>query len=123
MVAIRRDLCGIYPQVTQKISREALTRVGFIEYQSTLYGDAARGCHHRGDGPGTRKASISTNRQRLGVLIDEGFAAKPDGTIGSRSLGAAGKHDGSEEEGREEAGQQGSAADLSEEVGHFSSVV
>jgi hypothetical protein len=35
-------------------------------YQDTLYGDAARGCHHRGDGPDASQRSISHNRQRLG---------------------------------------------------------
>ena len=33
-------------------------------YQDKLYGDAARGCHHRGDGPDARQRPISHNRQR-----------------------------------------------------------
>jgi len=36
-----------------------------------LYGVAARGCLHRGDGPDARQRTIATNRQRLGVLRDE----------------------------------------------------
>ena len=34
-----------------------------------MYGDAARGCHHRGNGPDARQCTISHNRQRLGDLV------------------------------------------------------
>jgi len=46
-------------------------------YQHNLYGDAARGCHHRGDGPDASQRSISHNRQRLGDLIEEASRRNP----------------------------------------------
>ena len=48
-------------------------------YQHILYGDAARGCPHRDNGPDARERDISHNRQRLGDLIRRGFATKPVG--------------------------------------------
>jgi hypothetical protein len=42
-----------------------------------LYGDAARGCHHRGDGPDASQRVISYNRQRLGVLVIEARRRSP----------------------------------------------
>ena len=56
--------------------------MGFIEYHNTLYGDATRGCHHRGNGPDARKATIFDNRQRLGILINEGPWRNPWGYRG-----------------------------------------
>jgi len=47
-----------------------------------LYGDAARGCLHRGNGPDARKATIFDNRQRLGILIYEGPWRSPWGYRG-----------------------------------------
>jgi len=58
--------------------------VGSFRYHNTLYGDAARGCHHRGDGPDASQRVISNNRQRLGVLVIEGFAAIPVGSMEPR---------------------------------------
>ena len=98
-------------------------------YQHILYGDAARGCPHRGNGPDARERDISHNRQRLGDLIEEASRRNPWGSqevraekivhdvsqgnptarpwnLGSVSLSEGGKKDGSEEEGREEAGSQ-----------------
>jgi hypothetical protein len=56
--------------------------VGFIDYHNTLYGDAARGCHHRGNGPDARERTISFNRLRLGILINEGPRRHPWGCRG-----------------------------------------
>jgi hypothetical protein len=53
-----------------------------IEYHNTLYGDAARGCLHRGNGPDARNATIFDDRQRLGILIDEGPWRNPWGYRG-----------------------------------------
>jgi|SRR5690348_4814690 len=66
----------------KKILREGLTQVGFIEYHNNLYGDAPRGCHHRGNGPDTRMRTIFVTRQRLGVLINEGPRRNPWGYRG-----------------------------------------
>jgi hypothetical protein len=123
MMAKRRDLGGIFHRLCEKIFREALTRAGFIEYHSTLYGDAARGCHHRGDGPGTRKASIRLTANVSESSSMRGSRRNQMERIGSTSLGEGGKHHGSEEEGREEAGKEGREEDLEEEVRHFSSSV
>lgn len=54
----------------------------FIEYHNILYGDAARGCHHRGNGPDARKRTTFVSRQRLGVLINEGPRRNPWGCRG-----------------------------------------
>ena len=56
--------------------------MGFIEYHNTLYGDATRGCHHRGNGPDARKRTIFDIRQRLGVLIIEDPRRSPWGCRG-----------------------------------------
>jgi len=56
--------------------------VGCIEYHNNLYGDAARGCHHRGDGPDARERTISISRQRLGILIHKGPRRNPWGCRG-----------------------------------------
>jgi len=98
-------------------------------YQHNLYGDAARGCHHRGDGPDASQRDISHNRQCLGDLIEEASRQNPLGYIGgacrrnrrrrftkgssppnqwnlgSESLAKEVKNDG-KEEGRQEAGSQ-----------------
>jgi hypothetical protein len=98
-------------------------------YQHNLYGDAARGCHHRGDGPDASQRTISHNRRRHEDLDEEGSRRNPFGclevgaekivhdvtqgikpakpwNLGSVSLSEGGKNDGSEEEGSEEAGSQ-----------------
>jgi hypothetical protein len=54
---------------SRKNLSRGLTSAGFIEYHNTLYGDAARGCHHRGNRPDARERTIWISRQRLGVLI------------------------------------------------------
>jgi len=41
-----------------------LTNAMHTMYQDTLYGAAARGCHHRGDGPDASQRPISHSRQR-----------------------------------------------------------
>jgi hypothetical protein len=51
-------------------------------YQDNLYGDAARGCHHRGDGSDASQRTISHNRQRRGHLIDEATWRNPLGYRG-----------------------------------------
>lgn len=66
----------------EKNLRGALTCKGFIEYHNDLYGDAARGCHHRGNGPDARERTIFVIRQRLGVLINEGPRRNPWGYRG-----------------------------------------
>jgi hypothetical protein len=60
--------------------------VGAFRYHNNLYGDAARGCHHRGDGPDASKPSISFNRQRLGVLVSEASRRDPWGPSGPYQL-------------------------------------
>jgi hypothetical protein len=99
-------------------------------YQDNLYGDAARGCHHRGDGPDARQLPISHNRQRRERLVskasrrtrgvaevvrarhdaDRVSAKKPDDQtnepIGSSSPEKEVNNHGCKEEGREEAGCQ-----------------
>src|SRR6202022_1658686 len=42
-----------------------------IHVSQHMYGDATRGCHHRGDGPDASQRVISFNRQRVGVLVSE----------------------------------------------------
>ncbi|HYM96805.1 MAG TPA: hypothetical protein VET26_05875, partial [Candidatus Sulfotelmatobacter sp.] len=61
---------------------DPLTRVGSFEYHNNLYGDAARGCHHRGDGPDASEPSISYNRQRFEVLVIEASQRNPLGCRG-----------------------------------------
>jgi hypothetical protein len=56
--------------------------VVLIEYHNTLYGDAARGCFHRSNGPDARKRTTYVIRQRLGVLINEGPRRNPWGYRG-----------------------------------------
>ena len=56
--------------------------MGFIEYHNTLYGDATRGCHHRGNGPDARKRTIFDIRRRLGLLIHEDPRRSPWGCRG-----------------------------------------
>jgi hypothetical protein len=136
-----------YPQpLAKKILREGLTRVGFIEYHNNLYGDAARGCHHRGNGPDARMRTIFVSRQRLGALIEEGPRRNPWGYRGGacrsdpvhvtspewippNQWNRSGPYlqekevnqHGCQEEGREEASCQEES--LEEEVRHFSSIV
>ena len=50
-------------------------------YQHNLYGDAARGCHHRGDGPDASQRPISHNRRRHEDLIDEASRRSPFGCL------------------------------------------
>src|ERR1700680_4148460 len=40
-----------------------------VRYLNNLYGDATRGCYHRGNGSDASAHSISHNRQRHGELI------------------------------------------------------
>src|SRR5579864_3714668 len=82
MLLINATSSEIFHRRAQKNLREGLTRVGFIEYHNNLYGDAARGCHHRGNGPDTRMRTIFVSRQRLGVLIKEGPRRNPWGYRG-----------------------------------------
>ena len=117
-------------QRTKKNLSYPLTNVMHTMYQDNLYGDAARGCHHRGDGPDASQRPISHNRQRRGTLslgscgeargvaeevraeqvVDRVSPRDPDHQtmepIGSVSLGEGGKHDGCKEEGCQEAGCQ-----------------
>src|SRR6202171_6363108 len=53
-----------------------------IHVSQQLYGDATRGCHHRGDGPDASQRVISYNRQRLGVLVSEASRRYPRGCRG-----------------------------------------
>src|ERR1051326_8731000 len=46
-----------------------LTNAMHTMYQDTLYGAAARGCHHRCDGPDASQRPISHSRQRREVLL------------------------------------------------------
>jgi hypothetical protein len=48
-------------------------------YQDILYGDAARGCHHRGDGPDASQRVIANRRQRREVLVSEALRRDPWG--------------------------------------------
>jgi len=82
MLIINAISSEISTTTRKKILREGLTRVGFIEYHNNLYGDAARGCHHRGNGPDARMRTIFVSRQRLGVLIKEGPRRNPWGYRG-----------------------------------------
>jgi hypothetical protein len=70
--------------LSQKNISRTIDVSGFIQVSQHLYGDAARGCHHRGDGPDASQRVISNNRQRLGVLVIEGFAAIPVGSMEPR---------------------------------------
>jgi len=58
--------------IFEKKSSRGIDASGVDRVSNKLYGDAARGCHHRGNGPDARKRTISISRQRLGVLINEG---------------------------------------------------
>src|SRR5579864_5453931 len=55
---------------------------GWIRVSQQPYGDAARGCHHRGDGPDASQRTISHNRQRRGVLVIEDARRSPWGCGG-----------------------------------------
>jgi hypothetical protein len=91
--------------------------VGSFEYHNTLYGDAARGCHHRGDGPDASQRTISFNRQRHRSLVSEALRRVPWGceTSGPYHQEKEVKH--GKEEGCEEAGcQEGRQEVLEEEV-------
>jgi hypothetical protein len=102
-----RRRCGKFSgRPLEKMLDEVLTWVGAFEYHNNLYGDADRGCHHRGDGPDASQRTISNNRQRRGVLFIRGPAAK---TVGLQNRwNQPGPHHqekevtnhGSEEEGR-----------------------
>ena len=61
-------IAKIFGRLAKNISREPLTGEGSFRYHNALYGDAARGCHHRGDGPDASQRVITNHRQRLGVL-------------------------------------------------------
>jgi hypothetical protein len=56
---------------TKKNLNDLLTWGMQSMYQHNLYGDAARGCFHRGDGPDASQRRISHNRRRHEVLNDE----------------------------------------------------
>ena len=55
--------------LTKKNLSYPLTKVMHTMYQVDLYGDAARGRYHRGDGPDTLQRPISHNRQRREHLV------------------------------------------------------
>ena len=57
---------------------------GLIQVSQQLYGDAARGCHHRGNGPDASQRTISHNRQRLGDLVIEAPRRSPWGYRGGK---------------------------------------
>ena len=48
-------------------------------WSGELTGDAARGCHHRGDGPDASERVIANHRQRRGVLVSEALRRDPWG--------------------------------------------
>jgi len=73
-----------FANLSQKNISRTIDVSGFIQVSQHVYGDAARGCHHRGDGPDASQRVISNNRQRLGVLVIEGFAAIPVGSMEPR---------------------------------------
>src|ERR1700730_2707173 len=50
-----------------------------VRYENNLYGDATRGCHHRGNGSDACAQPISHNRQRHGALINEATRRSPWG--------------------------------------------
>jgi len=66
--------------------------VGSFGYHNTLYGDAARGCHHRGDGPDASQRVIANHRQRRGVLVSEAPRRDPWGhELRVRIIGEGGR--------------------------------
>src|SRR6266581_3202714 len=69
---------------TKKNLSDLLTKGMQSMYQHNLYGDAARGCHHRGDGPDACTRTISHDRQRLGDLSEEASWRHPWGCRGGR---------------------------------------
>src|SRR5689334_422971 len=58
--------------LTEKNSSRCIDVSGVDRVSHALCGDAARGCHHSGNGPDARKRTTSISRQCLGALIDEG---------------------------------------------------
>src|SRR5689334_2756445 len=67
-----RDLRKTFHNPHSKKSSRHIDVSGVDRVSNALYGDAARGCHHSDNGPDARKRTISINRQRLGVLNEEG---------------------------------------------------
>jgi hypothetical protein len=116
----RRDITKNFNNALQKKSARGIDVSGVHRVSQHLYGDAARGCLHRGNGPDATEWTISSHRQRLGILINEGVRgeargvaeevrvgvilttsnhhmepAKPMEPIGSISLGEGGTENGS----------------------------
>jgi hypothetical protein len=57
---------------------------GFIQVNNNMYGDAARGCHHRGDGPDSSQRTISDQPPTSRRLVSEAARRNPriNGTSG-----------------------------------------
>ena len=66
----------------RKKVRASIDVHGVVRVSQHLYGDAARGCHHRGNGPDACERTISHRHQCLGILIDEGPQRNPWGYRG-----------------------------------------
>jgi hypothetical protein len=82
VVVDERDLCATFHNRRGKKSSRGIDVSWVHRVSNTLYGDAARGCHHRGNGPDARERTISNSRQRLGVLFIEGPRRNPWGYRG-----------------------------------------